>query len=119
MVAFSVVLSSSYVFVVIFVPYFATLERPELYQTLRTPQRQLQLFIYAYSNLFLAIIPLFGVYNSYPEDNTSKEVKNTSKEVKEVLEVESEYSYSGENINRVNPTFMDENAEEAQRNAYD
>ena len=29
-VAFSVVLSSSYVFVVIFVPYFATLERPEL-----------------------------------------------------------------------------------------
>ncbi len=60
----------------------------------------------------MAIIPLFGVYNSYPEDNASKEVK-------EVLEIESEYSYSGENINRVNLTFKDENVEEAQRNAYD
>ena len=67
-VAFSVVLSLSYIFVVAFLPFLATLERPELYQMLRTPQRQLQLFIYAYSTLCLAIIPIVGAYNSYPED---------------------------------------------------
>ena len=100
-VAFSVVLSLSYVFVVAFLPYLATLERPELYQTLQTPQRQLQLFMYAYSNVFLVIIPIVGAYNSYPNDKASIKV----------LEVESEYTYSEENIRRDNPLFRDEEAQ--------
>ncbi len=101
-VAFSVVMSLSYVFVVAFLPFLATLEKPELYQTLKTPQCQLQLFIYAYSNLFLVIIPIVGAYNSYPNDKAS---------IKVPMEVESEYTYSEENIPRDNPLFGDEEAQ--------
>ncbi len=97
-VAFSVVMSLSYVFVVAFLPFLAALERPKVYETLKTPQRQLQLFIYAYSNLFLAIIPILGAYNSYPNNKASKKI----------LEVESEYSYSEQKICRDNPLFRDE-----------
>ena len=71
----SLVISFAYIFTVILMPYFITLERPDVYDTFRSPQRQLQLFVYAYSNIVLVVIPPVGAYNAYPENT---EMKNTS-----------------------------------------
>ena len=73
--AIAMIISGIFVFLTVLLPSFATLERPDVYDTFRTPKRQLQLVIYAYSNIIMVVIPPVGAYCAYPENT---EMKNTS-----------------------------------------
>ena len=72
-VGLSLIIPLVYVFTIVLMPYFITLERPDVYDTFRPPQRQLQLFIYAYSNIVLVVIPPVGTYCSYRKDGNSED----------------------------------------------
>ena len=71
-IALCAAMTIAFIFIVIVLPLALSLESKKFRETLKTPQRQLQVFIYCYSNFILAFIPIVAGCGSYGTESKNK-----------------------------------------------